>query len=151
MPSHKRKPPLRRLVANAKWTYDAARDFTMGSVMLWKHFGGPLFPLRAAVTTHLFAIELYLKFLHAQDSGSAPDSHDIAELFQTLPEADRHAIASAYRGKRALLAVLDENRNAFVEWRYIYEQQKSAFRVDVEALRSLLEAVSSVSDHRVAE
>jgi hypothetical protein len=150
MSSRKKKSQNRRPVADAKWIRDAARDFALGSAMLSKHFGSRLFPLRSTVVTHLFAIELFLKYLHAYSVGTSPEGHDIAALFSDLPATERDAVQAEYKGRRPLLEVLEENSEAFIEWRYIYEQQTRGFTLDVDALRSVLDALSTVADQRGA-
>lgn len=81
-----------------------------------------------------FSVELYLKTLHVAAAGASAWEHKLLELFDTLPEARRDELSAETRllgsqhGEglqvwfRDLLIMLND---AFVKWRYVYEQAHS--------------------------
>lgn len=141
----KGKTRIPRPVSNIKWLRDAALDFSLGSAMLEKHFGDPRFPLRAMVVTKVFAIELFLKFLAAKETNAVPEGHDLFDLYTNLSENSRNAILQSYRGRRPLIDVLNENRHAFIEWRYVYEKQGASFSLDLNGLGDVVTALDAVA------
>lgn len=134
-----------RPVTNIEWLRDAALDFSLGSAMLEKHFGESLFPLRAAVVTKVFAIELFLKFLAAEETNAVPEGHDLLELYKDLSKNSRDAVLQSYRGRRPLIDVLRENRHAFTNWRYVYEKQGASFSLDFNGLSDVVTALDAVA------
>jgi HEPN domain-containing protein len=136
---------IARFPTTDKWIRDAARDFRIGSSMMGSPFDQSIFPLRSAVVTLAFSIELYLKYLAAKSLGKAPKGHDLAKLFSHLPETVRDKIAKSYGSGRAIQQLLDVHKDAFIEWRYIYEQQGSSFHVDIGSLRQLCDALDATA------
>lgn len=130
---------------NNKRILDAARDFRIASEMLRSKFGEPIFPLRSTVVTIAFSIELYLKYL-AASVGLEIKGHDLNVLYMKLPEDMRTRIASQFCGSRPIVDILQDYRNIFVDWRYIYEKQDSSFSInDIPSLLSLRDTLEQLA------
>lgn len=80
------------------------------------------------------ATELALKGLLMREVGTAPQSHDLIELFDQLPEGTRRHLVEKMPGAPpihpqlpsippGIREVLQENRNLFAEWRYLHESR----------------------------
>lgn len=71
------------------------------------------------------ACELYLKFVHLKEFGHSPHGHDLLELFTTLGDSTRNALAEC---KSDLEEVLRRNRFHFTSARYHHEVAQFSFR-----------------------
>jgi HEPN domain-containing protein len=129
-----------------KWILDAARDFRIGSAKMGSPFEGGVFPLRSAVVTLAFSIELYLKYLAARTLGAPVKGHDLSYLFGALPQTVRDAVGTHYAHSRPITEVLAAHKDAFIEWRYIYEQQAGHFSLDIQSLRLINEALEATAN-----
>jgi hypothetical protein len=85
------------------------------------------------VVNAAFSIELYLKAL-AQKHGASLRGHELTKLYKALPPKAREeveAVIPRCAESRSLgeppnfSAYLESLNNAFVEWRYLYEAEKS--------------------------
>ena len=85
------------------------------------------------VVNSALAIELYLKTL-GQLHGTSLRGHDLVQLFDALPEVAQesllpHFATSEWQCGIATVAgyraALEEMRGAFVEWRYLFETDRS--------------------------
>jgi hypothetical protein len=131
---------------DSKRILDAARDFKITSKILTSRFGGVVFPIRSTIVTTAFPIELYLKYLAAHE-GVVARGHDLNALYMKLSKNLKDKIDSKFDGTRSVSNILQEYKNLFVDWRYIYEKQDGSFGVsDIQslmALRDKLEVVAS--------
>lgn len=98
------------------------------------------FPVVPAIVSLAFACELYLKALHALSTGKGRQGHRLNVLFAGLAQDHIEKIEGRFcertgKSPADLRADLAAFGNAFVEWRYVYEQ-KSA-QIDVQALGQL--------------
>lgn len=101
------------------------------------------FPVMPGIVGLAFACELYLKALFVMETGQpkAAGTHRLNVLFGKLTDKSREAIIERYSYRRRgvggldLMADLLTFSNAFVEFRYVYEQ-KSA-EIDVTGLAQL--------------
>ena len=98
------------------------------------------------------ATELALKGLLMREVGAAPQSHDLIELFDQLPERTRRRLEEKMPGVPpvhpqlpsvfpGIREVLEENRTLFVEWRYLHERFHATTETSV-----LKEALSAIID-----
>ena len=128
-----------------QWILDAARDFRIGSAMMGSPFAQPVFPLRSAVVTLALSLELYLKYLAARSLGEPKPGHDLSRLYEALPQSIRDTITRHYAHSRPIADVLQAHKDAFVEWRYIYEKQDGSFTADIQSLRHLSDALEATA------
>ena len=124
---------------------DAASDFWISSEILWSQSGQQIFPLRSTIVTTAFAIELYLKFL-SSIYGVDAWGHGLLSLFQKLPKQLKVEIRLNYKGKGTVEEALEEYKNLFVDWRYIFQKQDSCFSLDIQSLVALRDCVRIVSE-----
>ena len=103
------------------------------------------------------ATELALKALHIREGGARPKSHDLLELFASLPERMRRrlhskmpsvpeihpSLPSVYPGIRE---VLQANRTVFVEWRYLHE--RIGGHAETSTLKEALSAIIDAFEER---
>lgn len=79
------------------------------------------------VVNAAFSAELYLKAIIAIESSDSevPRGHELEELFQRLSQQAQAKIESAFSKESgmALSDVIREANEAFVDWRYIYEDK----------------------------
>lgn len=135
------------MTINHKHIFDAANDLRIGSKILANKFGEPVFPLRSTIVTAAFSAELYLKcLLYVSDKdvprGSA--GHDLKILYQNLGKDLQQKIESnkgADCGTQSISDLMEELRNTFGDWRYIYEKQGNTFSLNFRALRGLVQAL----------
>lgn len=85
----------------------------------------------------LFATELFFKCLLHVESGIAPATHDVLVLFNSLSLANQLQMKSHFRASvkantpppeissRTIEQLLEESRDAFARWRYVYEFPKN--------------------------
>jgi hypothetical protein len=100
------------------------------------------------VVNAAFAIELYLKAL-AQKHGISLRGHELLKLHKELPAlalAEIEAVVPRCAGNRALdeapnfVSYLSELNNAFVEWRYSYELERTG-EVNIEPTIFVMEVL----------
>ncbi|WP_157498904.1 hypothetical protein [Lysobacter sp. Root604] len=101
------------------------------------------------VTNAAFALELYIKAL-AREHGTSLRGHKLADLYRGLPQAAIEEIAIAYLAVESrhdlegaqpdIELFLTEINDAFVEWRYAYEN-KSGLSVKVNRIMFLLDTL----------
>jgi hypothetical protein len=86
------------------------------------------------VVNAAFSIELYLKALVAKHGAKPPKGHELVKLFAKLPAAasaeienviPRCAANRALEGSPNFKAYLEELNDAFVEWRYCFELERT--------------------------
>ena len=96
------------------------------------------------------ATELALKGLLMREVGTAPQSHDLIELFDQLPEGTRRRLKEMMPGVPpvppqldsvfpSIREVLQENRTLFVEWRYQHESVRGT--AEISRLKEALSAI----------
>ena len=113
--------------------------------MMGNPFDQRVFPLRSAVVTLAFSIELYLKYLAAKTLGQPGKGHDLSELYRSLPQSVRDLVNTHYKHSRPIGDVLEAHKDAFIEWRYIYEKQHGSFALDFQSLRLISEALEATA------
>jgi hypothetical protein len=128
-----------------KWILDAARDFRTGSMMLGNPLQQQKFPLRSAVVTLVFSIELYLKYFSKKDLGQFEKNHDLSKLYELLPQSVRDNINGHYKHSLPISDVLNKYKDAFIEWRYIFEKQLGTFMVDIQSLQLVNDALEATA------
>lgn len=84
------------------------------------------------------ACELYLKFIHLKESGHSPHGHDLVELFTSLDESARVALAGL---RPEIEEVFERNRSHFTGARYHHEAVQFSFRQ--QELLQLAESLSA--------
>jgi capsule polysaccharide modification protein KpsS len=76
-----------------------------------------------AIVCYAFAIEIYLKLLSQMAQVEIKRKHTLSILFNTLPRNYIEIIVKHYNLSEAeLRKAISDVSNAFVEWRYLYEQ-----------------------------
>lgn len=91
-----------------------------------------------AVVCAAFAIELYFKAIITLEGGSAK-GHDLSDLFSRLSSNSQRALTTHLSVTQpAFVQKLKEISGAFVEWRYIFEQQTA--NIDMVFLNGLAKA-----------
>ena len=110
--------------------------------------GAVQLPIAAAVVCAAFSIELSLKSILAGE-GTSARGHKLDGLFAQLSASARSKIvASLKMDEGSIQPKLVEVADAFVEWRYVYEQ--SSAHVDLSFLFGLANACRSTSLELVA-
>ena len=93
-----------------------------------------------------FSIELYLKYLLTKNSKNKKPcrGHNLLDLFNSLDSTIKQEIVkiTGYNEEEFKI-LLSKHAEAFVEWRYIYERNKS-ISVNIEFMRKLIDCVESV-------
>ena len=101
------------------------------------------------------ATELALKGLLMREVGTAPQSHDLIELFDQLPEGTRRRLVEKMPGvppahpqlpsvSPGIREVLQANRTLFVEWRYMHERRQAS--TETSGLKEALSAIIATSE-----
>ncbi len=107
---------------------DAYKDPKLTGPLLFHGF------MLTVPTLLALATELALKALIMRDVGAPPQSHDLLDLFDRLPERTRQRLKKKMPGAPpihpqlppippGIREVLEENRNLFAEWRYLHESR----------------------------
>lgn len=97
-----------------------------------------------------FAIEVGLKAI-AFASNSPASGHRLDKLFEALPEADRKKVLFHSGVEESSFAQnLELVANAFVEWRYIYEQ-RGVMTISEQFLQMLWFAVETVAAEKAEQ
>ena len=118
-------------------------------------------PIPVAATNAFFAIELYLKLVYSLDYREKaqacldsptnvtqyPNEHGLGTLFDMLDEASKCKILKLVSLNEKLTSkkfkdILDENKDGFIEWRYIFEKKDSCC-VNFQSLSEVLEVLRS--------
>ena len=133
---------------NHKHIFDAANDLRIGSEILESKFGQSVFPLRSTIVTAAFSAELYLKcllYISGKDVPRGREGHDLKVLYEALESDLQQKIESNFKdtnhGTQPMLDLMDEFKNTFNDWRYIYEKQATAFLINYKALCVLVQAL----------
>lgn len=113
--------------------------------MMGNPFEQRVFPLRSAVVTLAFSLELYLKYLAAMSLGEPRPGHDLAKLWALLPQWMRDQVAQHYSHGRSIEDVLQTHKDVFIEWRYIFEKQHTTFTLDLQSLRLFCDALEATA------
>jgi hypothetical protein len=131
------RPPLEWTMYKHAQAFARLADYVLGK-HIWKKDGSPHSEedMRSSVTfvvNAAFAIEMYLKTLHAL-LGKKVGGHSLLKLYDDLPEGAQGEFARLMPARerqfnlktpgtfRAYLTGLD---TAFVNWRYVYERDYS--------------------------
>ncbi len=135
-----------------KQLYDSAGAYYLGATIIMKP-PSPSAPaahllIQPAVTCAALSLKLYLKCLHAFDGKDDDSVYRIAELYKSLADATKKRLLAKFDelSNRALssdelikrLAALD---NAFVNWRYIHEEDAKS--VNLEELEEMVLAAKA--------
>ena len=79
------------------------------------------------------ACELYFKAIISEEHhGQAPKTHFLKTLFDELQSASKNAIEAEYNSFSPFLSLgncLVTHNNAFIDWRYYYENSKNGISV----------------------
>ncbi len=133
---------------NHKHIFDAANDLRIGSEILGNKFGEPVFPLRSTIVTAAFSAELYLKCLLYVSGRNVPrghSGHDLKVLYQALQGDLQQKIESNFNSLNdsavAILDLMEEFKNTFEDWRYIYEKQATSLFINYKRLYALVQAL----------
>ena len=130
------------MTTGTRYVFDAAQDFHVASRVLEGCSGQRVFPLRSAVVTVAFAVELYLKCLSELTTGQKPRKlHTLVDLYDCLPDSARGRCRQV---APALTDILLQHNNTFVDWRYIFEKQSETFTLDLQSLRQAASALYRV-------
>jgi hypothetical protein len=109
------------------------------------------FGIAPFVVNAAFSIELYLKTLN-QIHGNVVKGHSLLDLYDAIPQKGHQAIHEAvslysheYRlSKRAdFRNLISEVDNAFVEWRYCYERERTS-EVKIQPMIFLMKVLHEV-------
>ena len=113
-----------------------ARSFGTASVLIYKigftkspfnpHLVAPL------IVNTAFCIEVFIKAL-GQFRGTTLRGHDLQPLFDQLPQADQQTLQTTFNervearklSQTSLRDSLAAMNKAFIEWRYLYENEKT--------------------------
>jgi len=133
---------------NHKYVFDTANDLRIGSEILGSKFGESVFPLRSTVVTAAFSAELYLKcllYVSGKDVPRGREGHDLKILYKALGSGIQQKIESNFKGinhgTQTVLDLMEEFKNTFNDWRYIYEKQATAFLLNYKALCVLVQVL----------
>jgi hypothetical protein len=99
-------------------------------------------PVSPALVCYAFSVELYLKLLHAINSGAAPRGHELAGLYSSLPIEIKTKLTAIYGAD--IGAHIESVSSAFTEWRYLHEHE--ALSINPQILINLAKCC-----HRVAQ
>lgn len=103
---------------------------------------GNMYP---CVVNGAFACELFLKtIIGASDPNGVTKSHKNKELFSALNQKTRESIEAEYlkNSDFPLDDLLDELDNAFIVWRYAYEQEVRSHYIALIALGKALKKIA---------
>ena len=99
-----------------------------------------------------FACELYMKaiFIHNSSDGTIPKLHKLDELFDKLPKDAKVQIEALFskQYKHDLLSLLSEISNAFIEWRYAFE---NGVKINITGLLAFANALQEYVDSTIRE
>lgn len=131
-----------------KHVFDAANDLRIGSEILESRCGEPVFPLRSTVVTAAFSAELYMKcllYVSGRDVPRGRDGHDLKILYEALGPDLHQKIESNFKAgnhdAQTVPALIEEFKDTFNDWRYIYEKQSVAFSLNLKSLRALVKVL----------
>ncbi|MGR9000394.1 MAG: hypothetical protein ACU88J_15300 [Gammaproteobacteria bacterium] len=97
-----------------------------------------------AIVSIAFAIELYFKSIITLENGNAK-GHDLSILFESLsPKAQSTLIANLQINLSMFKQQMKGISNAFIEWRYIFEQQSAS--LDFQFLKELAKASKLIAE-----
>ena len=103
---------------------------------------GKMYP---CVVNGAFACELFLKaIIGASDPNGVPKSHRLKGLFSMLDQKTQADIEAEYlnTSRLPLCDLLDESDNAFIDWRYAYEQGVCSHFTDLIELGKALQKIA---------
>ena len=133
---------------NHKYVFDAANDLRIGSEILNSKFGETVFPVRSTIVTAAFSTELYLKcllFVSGKDIPRGRQGHNLKILYKALGSGLQQKInkkfKAANQGSQTILDIMDDFKNTFTEWRYIYEKQDTEFFLNYKPLYELVQVL----------
>lgn len=109
------------------------------------HFlSGGMYPFSVNIA---FANELFIKaiLIHNSSNDEFTKGHNLKDLFGILPQSDQVAITSTYNAKCSedLSTLLNENGDAFVDWRYALEREVS---ICIKGMLALAQALKEYID-----
>ncbi len=85
-----------------------------------------------AIVCYAFAIERDIKLLNHMVQASVKKKHNLIDLFNTLPKDYIQVIVKYYGlSEVELREAIQTVSNAFVEWRYLYEQNGAIMSITV--------------------
>lgn len=102
------------------WDTTRSADCLLDSLPLRK------FNIPSGIVLRAFALELIFKAGIIAQSGKYPMKHNLVELFQELDQNTRDSITFEFNRRTVaqggLEEFLSEQRNAFINWRYLHQQ-----------------------------
>ncbi len=100
-------------------------------------------PIVPAVVNLAFSIELYLKYLLAKNKKQCR-GHKLLDLFNSLyPTVKQEIIKLTEYDEEEFKILLNKHTEAFVEWRYLHEQNES-ININIEFMRKLIDCLESI-------
>lgn len=103
--------------------------------------------LMSSIVIYALSIEVGLKSLIKMGNNKYGNEHDLKKLFNKLSEDLRSNVISELSEERLKVnfeSYLEENKNAFIEWRYSYEEQ--SVRASSDFLKAFSEAIIKVAE-----
>lgn len=102
--------------------------------------------LISSIVIYALSIEVGLKSIIKLENKKYGNEHDLKKLFNKLSKDSRDKIVEELsdRFKVSFDSYLEENKNAFIEWRYSYEKQ--SVRASSDFLKAFSEAIIKVAE-----
>ena len=106
----------------------------------------------SAILLRAFAAEVALKAMHNKETGKqAQKEHDLSILFYGLKPSTQQSLDQRFQRIRKLKAgydgrsqsigqVINDHKDDFVQWRYIFERQGSS-NIELQSLEPAVEAI----------
>ena len=103
----------------------------------------------AAVTLKALSVELFLKYISLKKRGDFKHVHDLSSLYDDLDSEVQKIISriETQEGISPIKGVIENHKDDFVEWRYIFENEDT--NVDVPCLNDLddvIKVLNSVAE-----
>lgn len=124
-----------------KQLFDSAKAYYLGANIIMKPSSSSATDshllIQPAVTCAALSLKLYLKCMRALDGNDKDDIYRIAELYKSLSEEMRNRLLQKYdefsntpSSSAELITHLEALDNAFVNWRYIHEDDVKSVNLD---------------------
>ena len=122
-----------------KSIFDSAESFYLGAKIIFKSAEKQMIdpqsttfqlPILPCIINMSFSLELYLKFLLEIEKINKTRTHEIAILYNKLPNNIKGKVSNNVRSYQEFEDSLKEISNAFEEWRYDYEKEKLSIDID---------------------
>lgn len=104
----------------------------------------------SSIVLYAFTCEIALKALEKKEKINIINTHDLKKLFESLSgdakmNIEREVMQRYNRGQAGgdFRSLLENNKDAFNEWRYYYEPKKKRIDADLEFLKEFYTAVEA--------